>query len=87
MKVPMLDLTEQYQSLKGEIGVALEEVMSSARFILGDNVKKLESDVAEFSHAAHSVGVANGSDALHISLLGCDVGEGDEVICPAFTFF
>ncbi len=87
MKVPMLDLTEQYQTLKGEIGVALEEVMSSARFILGDNVKKLENDVAEFSHAAHSVGVANGSDALHISLLGCGVGEGDEVICPAFTFF
>ncbi|MCA0986863.1 DegT/DnrJ/EryC1/StrS family aminotransferase [Guptibacillus algicola] len=87
MKVPMLDLTEQYKSLKGEIGVALEEVMSSSRFILGDNVKKLEQDVAEFSNATHSVGVANGSDALHISLLGCGVEEGDEVICPAFTFF
>ena len=43
MKVPMLDLTEQYQTLKGEIGVALEEVMSSARFILGDNVKNLKT--------------------------------------------
>lgn len=87
MKVPMLDLTEQFQNLKGDIMPALEEVMSSAQFILGKNVKKLESDVAEYSHASHGIGVANGSDALHISLLGCGVEQGDEVICPAFTFF
>ncbi|TLS38498.1 DegT/DnrJ/EryC1/StrS family aminotransferase [Pseudalkalibacillus caeni] len=87
MKVPMLDLTEQYQSLKGEINSSLEEVMSGARFILGDNVKKLEKDVAEYSNANHGIGVANGSDALHISLLGCGVEPGDEVIAPAFTFF
>lgn len=87
MKVPMLDLTEQYQNLKSEIIPALEDVMSNAHFILGNNVKKLENDVAEYSNSKHGIGVANGSDALNISLLGCEVGPGDEVICPSFTFF
>ncbi|MDM5340087.1 DegT/DnrJ/EryC1/StrS family aminotransferase [Fictibacillus enclensis] len=87
MKVPMLDLSEQYQSLKEEIFASLEEIMSGSRFILGDNVKKLEQDVADYSSAKFGVGVANGSDALHISLLGCGVKAGDEVIVPAFTFF
>ncbi|WHY71613.1 DegT/DnrJ/EryC1/StrS family aminotransferase [Fictibacillus enclensis] len=87
MKVPMLDLSEQYQSLKEEIFASLEEIMSGSRFILGDNVKKLEQDVADYSSAKYGVGVANGSDALHISLLGCGVKAGDEVIVPAFTFF
>lgn len=87
MKVTMLDLSEQYQSLKGEIMEALDDVMSKSHFILGANVKKLESDVAEYSGVSHGVGVANGSDALHISLQACGVGSGDEVIVPAFTFF
>ncbi|MBM4760887.1 DegT/DnrJ/EryC1/StrS family aminotransferase [Bacillus sp. B15-48] len=87
MKVPMLDLTEQYQQLKGEIMDSLDHVMSRSQFILGDNVKKLEKDVAEYSGVGHGIGVANGSDALHISLQACGVGQGDEVIVPSFTFF
>lgn len=87
MKVPMLDLSEQYQSLKGDIFEVLDEVMSSSRFILGENVSKLEQDVAAFSRVGHGVGVANGSDALHIALLACGVESGDEVIAPSFTFF
>jgi len=83
----MLDLTEQYQELKAEIIPALDDVMSKAHFILGDNVKKLEKDVAEYSHAKHGIGVANGSDALNIALIGCGVKAGDEVIVPSFTFF
>lgn len=87
MQVPMLDLTEQYQNLKPEIHAAMEEVMTKAHFILGPNVKKLESDVAEYSNSKHGIGVANGSDALNISLMGLGVGPGDEVIAPSFTFF
>ncbi|WGG45447.1 DegT/DnrJ/EryC1/StrS family aminotransferase [Rossellomorea sp. DA94] len=87
MKVPMLDLTEQYQNLKEEIHTAMEDVMSKAHFILGQNVKDLEASVAEYSNAAHGIGVANGSDALNISILGLNIGPGDEVICPSFTFF
>jgi dTDP-4-amino-4,6-dideoxygalactose transaminase len=87
MKVPMLDLTEQYQNLKAEIIPAMEDVMSNARFILGDNVKKLEADVAKYSNVNHGIGVANGSDAIHIALSALGVGPGDEVIVPSFTFF
>jgi dTDP-4-amino-4,6-dideoxygalactose transaminase len=61
--------------------------MSSARFILGPNVKQLEESVAKYSRVSYGVGVASGSDALHISLEACGIKEGDEVIVPAFTFF
>lgn len=87
MNIPMLDLKEQYQSLKTEIQEKLEEVMSTSQFILGSNVKALEQDIADYSHVSYGVGVASGSDALHISLLAAGVEAGDEVIVPAFTFF
>lgn len=87
MKIPMLDLSEQYQTLKADIAKALDEVMGSSHFILGENVRKLEADVASYSNVRYGIGVANGSDALHIALLACGVGPGDEVIAPAFTFF
>lgn len=87
MKIPMLDLSEQYQTLREEIIKQLDEVMSSSRFILGDNVKKLENDVAKYTNTKYGIGVANGTDALHISLQACGIGYGDEVITTAFTFF
>lgn len=87
MNIPMLDLKEQYQGLKDEIFQSLDEVMSSSRFILGENVKRLETDIAAYSHVDHGIGVANGSDALHIALQAAGVGEGDEVITTPFTFF
>ncbi|MBS4192615.1 DegT/DnrJ/EryC1/StrS family aminotransferase [Bacillus sp. FJAT-49705] len=87
MKIQMLDLSEQYQSMREEVFHKLDEVMSSSRFILGDNVKQLESDIAKYSNAAYGVGVGNGSDAIHIALQAAGVGEGDEVITTAFTFF
>lgn len=87
MNVPMLDLSKQYYGLKEQILAAMDEVMCSSRFILDKNVKKLEHDIAALSCVPHGVGVANGSDALHISLLACGIGEGDEVITTPFTFF
>ncbi|MBS4206754.1 DegT/DnrJ/EryC1/StrS family aminotransferase [Bacillus sp. FJAT-50079] len=87
MNVPMLDLSEQYKSMKDEILTALDEVMSSSRFILGDHVKKIENDIAASVNAQFGIGVGNGSDALHISLQACGVKEGDEVITTPFTFF
>lgn len=87
MKVTMLDLTEQYQNLKEEILNVLDDVMSKSHFILGENVKKLEKDVAEYSGVGYGIGVANGSDAIHIALQASGVGPGDEVIVPSFTFF
>ncbi|MGN7479748.1 DegT/DnrJ/EryC1/StrS family aminotransferase [Solibacillus silvestris] len=87
MKIPMLDLAEQYASIKGEVLTELDKVMSSSQFILGSNVKKLEADVAAFSKVEHGIGVANGSDAIHIALEAVGVGAGDEVITTTFTFF
>ncbi|WLR52858.1 DegT/DnrJ/EryC1/StrS family aminotransferase [Bacillus tianshenii] len=87
MNIPMLDLSMQYKTLKPDILTALEDVMSSSQFILGKNVKTLEEKIADYSNVGNGIGVASGSDALHLSLLGCGVQEGDEVIAPAFTFF
>lgn len=87
MKVPMLDLSEQYQELRTEILDILDQVMGSSRFILGDNVKKLEEDVAKYSNVSFGIGCGNGSDAIHIALQAMGVGPGDEVITTAFTFF
>ncbi|TFD95751.1 DegT/DnrJ/EryC1/StrS aminotransferase family protein [Jeotgalibacillus sp. R-1-5s-1] len=87
MNVPMLDLSEQYQTLKPKMMEVLDDVMSSSRFILGDYVKNLEADVAKYSNVAHGIGCGNGSDAIHIALQAGGIGEGDEVITTAFTFF
>ncbi|USK49616.1 DegT/DnrJ/EryC1/StrS family aminotransferase [Bacillus sp. CMF12] len=87
MKIQMLDLSEQYNSIKHDIIPVIDEVMSSSQFILGNNVKKLESDVAAFSNVSYGIGVGNGSDAIHIALQAAGIGEGDEVITTAFTFF
>lgn len=87
MKVPMLDLSEQYQGIRTEVMEAMDQVMSSSQFILGSNVKKLEADIAKYSNVAHGIGCGNGSDAIHIALQALGVGAGDEVITTPFTFF
>lgn len=87
MKIPMLDLSEQYSTMRDDIIKALDEVMSSSQFILGSHVKQIEASVAEFVNAKHGIGVANGSDAIHIALDACGVKQGDEVITTPFTFF
>ena len=87
MNVPMLDLKIQYHQLKDEMHQAIEGVLESSHFILGPNVKKLESDIAQYSHVKYGIGVGNGSDAIHIALEACGVKAGDEVITTAFTFF
>lgn len=87
MKVEMLDLSKQYQQLKTEILSTLDSVMSSSKYILGDYVKKIESDIAEYSKASFGIGVGNGTDAIHIALQAAGISEGDEVITTSFTFF
>jgi len=85
--VNMLDLSEQYNTMRDEILETVDEVLSSSRYILGDNVKKLEADVAKYSNTTQGVGVGNGSDAIHIALQAAGVEAGDEVITVSFTFF
>ncbi|MBE9536558.1 MAG: DegT/DnrJ/EryC1/StrS family aminotransferase [Proteobacteria bacterium] len=86
MKIPMVDLKGQYRSLKGEIDAAISEVVDSAYFILGPNVKKLEEEIASFCGAKHAVGVASGTDALNLAVRALGLEAGDEVITTPFTF-
>ena len=87
MKVPILDLVRQYESLKPEMDAAVERVLVSGRFILGPEVEGLEKEVAAFCGAKHAIGLASGTDALLLSLRALDIGEGDQVLLPSFTFF
>lgn len=84
--IPILDLTEQYKSIQNEVETAVIDVMRSGSYILGKNVQAFEKEMAEFCGTARSVGVANGTDALHLALRALDIGPGDEVITVAFTF-
>jgi len=87
MKIPQLDLVVQYHSIKHEIDDAVLSVLESGRFILGENVKKLENNIANFVGVKHAIGVASGTDALLISLMAIGIKPGDEVITTPFTFF
>jgi dTDP-4-amino-4,6-dideoxygalactose transaminase len=87
MAVPLMDPHSQYGAVREEILRAIAEVIDSGRFILGPRVREVESTFAEHVGAEHGIGVANGTDALVISLRALGVQPGDEVICPSFTFY
>jgi dTDP-4-amino-4,6-dideoxygalactose transaminase len=87
MNVPLVDLQGQYASLKDEVRAAIERVLESQRFVLGDEVRRLESSIAAYCQAKHAIGCASGSDALLLALMALDVGAGDEVITTPASFF
>jgi len=86
MNIPMVDLKGQYQTLREEIEKGLNEVLETTQFIMGPNGRALEEEVASYCGVAHAVGVASGTDALHLALRAAGLGEGDEVLTSAFTF-
>jgi len=85
--VPLLDINRGNAAQRDEILAAVTRVIDSGRFLFGPDVAALEKSIAELCHAEHAVACASGSDALLLALLALDVGEGDEVIVPSFTFF
>ncbi len=85
--VPMLDLSGQYGAIKDEIDAAVNGVLSSGHFILGENVLAFEKELAAYHSIRYAVSLASGTDALHLSLRGLGIKEGDEVITTPFTFF
>ncbi len=84
--IPMVDLKGQYLAIKDEIDRGLLEALEQTQFILGPNVRALEEETAAYLGVEHAVGVASGTDALHLALLAAGIGEGDEVITTPFTF-
>lgn len=87
MKVPLLDLKSQYQTIKDEILAVTGEIFESQYFILGPHVKKLEQEIAAYCSVKHAVGVSSGTDALILSLMAAGIGRGDSVITSPYTFF
>jgi dTDP-4-amino-4,6-dideoxygalactose transaminase len=86
VQIPMLDLGLQHSSIRQEIKAAIDEVLDSQHFILGPNVKALEGEVARYCETKFGVGVASGTDALILALHAAEIGPGDEVMVPSFTF-
>jgi len=89
MQVPLLDLKRQYKSIKDEIDEAIQRVVDSQYFILGEEVESFEEEIAEFTGTKHAIGVASGTDALKLALEAAGVGKGenDKVITTPFTYF
>ena len=85
--IPLIDVKAQYAPLIPQLKERIGDVHESGRFIFGPEVEGLEREVAEFLGVPFALGVANGTDALVLSLEAMGIGRGDEVICPAFTFF
>ena len=86
-QIPLVDVKAQYAPLLDELKERIAEVLDSGRFILGPNVRAFEEEAAAYLGAEHAIGVANGTDALVIALDALEIGPGDEVICPTFTFY
>src|SRR5574344_147929 len=86
MKVPFLDLTLQHQPLRDEILAAWAATLDGNRFCLGRDVEEFEKAFAAACGATDSVGVDNGTSALHLVSMALGLGPGDDVIVPAFTF-
>ena len=84
---PMLGLKTQYLDIRDEVLAVVGEILESSQYILGRRVRELEEKVAAYHGVPDAIGVASGTDALHLSLLSLGIGKGDEVITTPFTFF
>ncbi|MFA5059097.1 MAG: DegT/DnrJ/EryC1/StrS family aminotransferase [Candidatus Omnitrophota bacterium] len=86
MKVPFLDFSEQYEEIKNEIDVGFKTVFKHGDFVLGKEEEEFEVEFSKFCESKYGVGVNSGTDALYLAVDSLDIGVGDEVIIPTFTF-
>jgi dTDP-4-amino-4,6-dideoxygalactose transaminase len=87
VEVPLLDLKAQYERIQADVDAAVAAVMASQYFILGPEVAALENEIAAYAGVEHGVGMSSGTDALLAALMALQIGPGDEVIVPTYTFF
>lgn len=86
-QVPLLDLKAQHRTIRHETMAAIERVVDSQQFIMGDEVKSLEQEIAAYTNTSYAIGCASGSDALFLALLAAGVGHGDAVLTTPYSFF
>lgn len=84
--IPILDLTKQYEEIQKDVEKNVLEVLKSGRYILGENVKAFEEEMADYCGTSRAIALNSGTDALHLALRALDIGQDDEVITVAFTF-
>jgi len=87
MRVPLLDLSEQYRFLAEPIRQRIDKVLASQRFILGPNVEAFEQAICRFTGAPRAIGVSSGTDALLAILMALEIGPGDAIITTPYSFF
>ena len=87
MRVPLLDLSQQYRTLAEPIHEAIDAVLASQRFILGPKVNAFEKAISDYCNAPHAIGVSSGTDALLAILMALGIGRGDAVVTTPFAFF
>ncbi|MCE4066092.1 DegT/DnrJ/EryC1/StrS family aminotransferase [Chryseobacterium gleum] len=86
MKIQMVDLKGQYQKIKEDIDIGIQECIESTAFINGPAVKEFQHDFEKYLGVNHVIPCANGTDALQIAMMALNLQPGDEIICPAFTY-
>lgn len=87
MKIPLFDMTRQYESFRDEVLNTLDNIFKTGKVILGPHVKTLEEELANYVGTIYAIGVANGSDALFLSVRALNIRKGDYVITTPYTFF
>ena len=84
--IPVIDLATQQSRVRDKIEAGINRVLTHGKYILGPEVIELEERLAEYTGAAYCISCANGTDALQIALMALDVGPGDEIITPGFSY-
>mgnify|MGYP003329275558 CR=1 FL=1 len=86
MKIDFANLQVQYQKYKDDIDARIHSVLNKSNYIMGEEVKKLETELSKFTSTKHAITCSNGTDALLLALMAIDIQPGDEIITTPFTF-